>query len=317
MRLSRIGVFYDGGYFAKVSDYYRYAHPRGTRLSIPGLHSFARHEVSEREQIEVRYCQIVDAHYFRGRFPAHISQQQPQKLVQDRRFDDVLMRAGVTTHYLPRVGGEEKGIDVWMALEALELALYRRFDILVLVTGDGDYVPLARKLNSLGTRVMLLAWDCTWQDPAGQPETIRTSQALIEEATYAVMMHNIIDDPARRNDVVTNGLFLPPPPPEPKPASGSYPSYASYPSATRPNDENAAGVAQETDFVTGSVYSIHDTYGFVQDTEHKTWFFHKDNLVGVRLEDLQPYERVRFAIGAGPRGEQAIAVKRMFEAGNG
>ncbi len=41
-----------------------------------------------------------------------------------------LMSEGVTTHYLPlrNFGGrrEEKGIDVWLALEAFELAIYKK-----------------------------------------------------------------------------------------------------------------------------------------------------------------------------------------------
>jgi len=57
------------------------------------------------------------------------------------------MREGVVTHYLPltqsagRVIGE-KGIDVWLALEAYELAIYKRFDVSVLIAGDGDFLPL-------------------------------------------------------------------------------------------------------------------------------------------------------------------------------
>jgi len=32
--------------------------------------------------------------------------------------------------------GTEKGIDVWFALEAYELAIHKRFDVCVLVAGD-------------------------------------------------------------------------------------------------------------------------------------------------------------------------------------
>jgi hypothetical protein len=73
-------------------------------------------------------------------------------LFQERVFEDVLMYEGVTTHYLPKGRDGEKGIDVWLALEAFEMAIYKRFDVLVLIAGDGDFVPLARKLNTLGTR---------------------------------------------------------------------------------------------------------------------------------------------------------------------
>jgi hypothetical protein len=68
------------------------------------------------------------------------------------------------THYLPLGPEGEKGVDVWLALEAYELAIYKRFDVSVLVVCDGAFLPLVRKLNTLGTRVMLLGWDFRWTD---------------------------------------------------------------------------------------------------------------------------------------------------------
>lgn len=43
----------------------------------------------------------------------------------------------------------EKGIDVWFALEAYELATFRKFDYVVLITGDADHEMLVRKLKPL------------------------------------------------------------------------------------------------------------------------------------------------------------------------
>lgn len=313
MKLTRIGVFYDGGYFARVSDYYRYGHERQARLSIAGIHAFVRHEVAAREQVEIRYSQIVDAHYFRGRFPAHESEKQ-QKLIHDRRFDDVLMRAGVTTHYLPRGHGGEKGIDVWLALEALELAIYKHFDVIVLVTGDGDYMPLARKLNTLGTRVMLLAWDCEWLDRFGTPISIRTSQMLIEEVTYPVMMHALINDRSKQRDAVINSLFLPSVEAHPEPraetrAETRATPLSHYQSSMGQTPEEPEEV--DSPPVTGVVYSIHDTYGFVADAHRTTWFFHQSNLIDVPLADLQVNEPVQFRIDDGPKGAQATEVRRL------
>ena len=65
-KLTRIGVFYDGGFFSQVSNYYCYQHERKARLSVTGLHEFIREEVAKAEGVDKRYCQIVDSHYFRG-----------------------------------------------------------------------------------------------------------------------------------------------------------------------------------------------------------------------------------------------------------
>ena len=69
-RLLRIGVFYDGGFFHHISNYYRYAHPRKQRISVPGLHEFIRVHAAECEGVDPAYAHIVDAHFFRGRFSA-------------------------------------------------------------------------------------------------------------------------------------------------------------------------------------------------------------------------------------------------------
>jgi hypothetical protein len=131
---------------------YLYHHQRRTRINITGLHDFIRKQVAAFEGIDERYCQIVDAHYFRGPFSAREAQSRNQ-LYGERLFDDVLVREGVTTHYLPISTEKETGIDVWFALEAFEQAIYKRFNICVLIACDGDYVPLARKLNTVGARV--------------------------------------------------------------------------------------------------------------------------------------------------------------------
>ncbi len=194
---TKIGIFYDGNFFLHVSNYYQYYHPRKSRISISGLHEYIRHRVAAEENTDVRYCHIVDAHYFRGRLRAQDAEQR-DLLLKERLFDEVLMREGVTTHYLPLGPDGEKGIDVWLALEAYELSIYKQFDVLVLVACDGDFRPLLRKLNTVGTRVMLLAWDFEYTDRNNLQKLTRTAQVLLDEATYPILMHQINEQ--RRND---------------------------------------------------------------------------------------------------------------------
>lgn len=213
--LTRIAVFYDGSYIAKVSDYYKYQHAKKSRIDLYGLNHFIRHEVSEREKVDIVYSQIVEAHYFRGKFSTD-STIKANKLEVERRFEEILIKAGIIQHYFPMdersSPPEEKGIDVWLSLEAYDLAVHKRFDVLALVACDGDYVPLVRKLNGIGTRVLLLAWDLkySWIDKGGvqRDGETRTSQALIQECSYPVMMAEEIDSRARRRDPIIEKLFL-------------------------------------------------------------------------------------------------------------
>ena len=149
-KLTRIGVFYDGNYFLHVSNYYAYHHERRGRLSIAGLHEFIRHKIADEEQKDMHLCQIVDAHYFRGRLSAQEASTEGNRLFYDRLFDDILMMEGVTTHYLPvrttfYGQRQERGIDVWMALEAYELALHKQFESSVGVVGRIDRRCIRRR----------------------------------------------------------------------------------------------------------------------------------------------------------------------------
>lgn len=286
-RLTRIGVFYDGGYFAAVSDYYRYAHKRKQRMSVDGVHRFIKHQVAKVEGVDERYCQVVDAHYFRGRFAAAETQRHG-KLYGERSFDDVLMRAGVTTHYFPRSPqGEEKAVDVAFALEAFELAVYKRFNVLALLACDGDYLPLIRKLNTLGTRVLLLAWDFDTTDTAGSTHSTRVSQLLIDECTYVVQMHDVIDARTTKRDPIIDNLFLP----------------------TQEHDHTPIAVGSTQPDAsqkrTGTIDNIPpgENYGFIADenpTQEDNLFFLATNVKG-DFSELRCGHRVRFKIGINPK----------------
>lgn len=202
-RLVRIAVFYDGNYFSHVSNYYNYQHSRHARIDFYGLHDFVRHQIAAREGTDVRYCQIVDAHYFRGRKAA-----RDANLVAERQFDEVLMRAGITTHYTPLTRFGEKGIDVWLALEAFELVILKKYSVVVLIAGDSDYLPLIRKLATFGARVLLLGWHFKYVGSDGVERETRTSQSLLDEATYPVLMSDVMDDAERADDPLVEALFV-------------------------------------------------------------------------------------------------------------
>jgi cold shock CspA family protein len=295
--LTRIGVFYDGNFFFHVSNYYHYHHDRRARISVSGLHEFIRHQVAESEGCDVRYCQIVDAHYFRGR-PRAKDAELKGVLLKERAFDDVLVREGVVTHYLPLGPDGEKGIDVWLALEAYELAIYKRFDVSVLVACDGDYLPLVRKLNTLGTRVLLLAWDFKYIDASGQERETRTAQVLLDEVTYPVMMPYVIDDRSKRADPMINGLFVP---------QREFRAHAGELSSSR--DVTLAGSA-DSDLLSGHVQSLKTGYGFISpSTGSPSLFFFHAEVLNADFNELQIGMPVRFRIGQNDKGPCAVEVQ--------
>ncbi|MCF8357443.1 MAG: NYN domain-containing protein [Prolixibacteraceae bacterium] len=307
-KLIRIGVFYDGNYFLHVSNYYAYVHQRKSRISVSGLHDFIRHKVAELEgeTSGYRLCQIVDSHYFRGRLNAQEAAEKSNSLYYDRVFDDVLMKEGITTHYLPvrtsHSGKKhEKGIDVWLALEAFEMAYYKRFNVLVLVASDGDYIPLVKKLNTLGTRVMLLSWDFDYTDDFGNDRITRTSQELLEVVTYPISMHEEIDNRVSKDSSAINNLFLPQQKMERRTNNNVVRSLHKRQSK---GDDNG--------IKTSEIMSLKNGYGFIKYPGNNL-FFHYQSVNGVDFNDLNEGDSVSFKISQNENGENIAVDVELFE----
>jgi len=304
-KLTRIGVFYDGNYFLHVSNYYAYHHERRSRLSIAGLHEFVRHKVAEEEGKMPHLCQIVDAHYFRGRLTAQEASAEGNRLYYDRLFDDILMMEGVTTHYLPvrTVAGyrQERGIDVWMALEAFELALHKQFDVLVLIASDSDFVPLVRKLHTLGARVMMLSWDYEFFDEEGRRRTTMTSQYLMDEVTYPIAMHELIEDQDADGTFLINRLFV-------ERKRNMTNSLGGDPAPTAPIQ-----VEENGELKTSTIFSLKDGYGFISYPQTNNLFFHFSFLEDTDFNDLSEGDAVQFQIGKNERGEPVAKHVRLLK----
>lgn len=298
----RIGVFYDGNFFSHVSNYYQYSHQRKARIHIRGLHEFIRNQVAEHEGCDVKYCHLVDAHFFRGRPWARDSEQRGT-LLKERQFDDVLVREGIVPHYLLLGPHGEKGIDVWLALEAFEQTIYKHFDVVVLIVCDGDFLPLVRKLTGLGTRVMLLAWDFHWTDADGSERETKTAQVLLDEATYPIMMSQLIDDRTRHNDPLINGLFLSSREPRQAEEPVSRPEAAGRGSSDSEAQPPADAVHR------GSIQNLLQGYGFITpESGGENVFFYHTAVEGTDFNDLTVGQRVTYRMGRNDRGPCAVDV---------
>ena len=299
-QLTKIGIFYDGNYFLHVSNYYNYVHPKRARLSIAGLHQFIRQQVAAEEGVDVRHCKLVDAHYFRGRLNAQEASQKGNLLYYDRVFDDILMSEGVVTHYLPirTFFGrrEEKGVEVWLSLEAYELSHLKQFDVVVLIASDGDYVPLARKLNTLGTRVMLVNWEFEYVNEEGLKMVTRTSSDLIEEVTYPLPMHAIIEGKVRRQ------------------AAGNVEDLFVQSAASRFSGvEGAAPVGDvvEGEVAQGEIHSLKNGYGFIKYPPNNL-FFHYTSVVEGDFSELQEGDPVEFTFAKNDDGQPIAKNVRLM-----
>ena len=179
-----IGVFIDGGYYAKINEGFGGAR----KVNLKGLLNFITGRIAGDENIEKRHLYITECHYYRGRYRAEDARQR-NLLLDERKFEDTLIENDVIFHYkhlrtAPGGGVIEKGVDTWFALDTYEMTLFREFDFVVLISGDADHEMLARKLKALKTHVILLTWD-----PAN---TASTSRFLKEEVCTHYDMNALI-----------------------------------------------------------------------------------------------------------------------------
>lgn len=303
-KLCRIAVFYDGNYFFNVSNYYLYQHPRKARLSFSGLHDYILAEVAKNEGMDKRHCQIVDAAYFRGRLTAQQALDQ-DKLYGDRIFEDVLMRADITLfqrHLRKKDDGgfEEKGIDVWLALEAFEMASLKKYDVCVLVAGDADFVPLVNKLNTLGSRVMLLAWEFEYAKEDGRMKVTRASLELIERANYPIMMEPEINSGLRRKEQLFDNLFM-----EKSASTTAQERTISVVSGQEGANDNSEK--------TGTIITLAENgFGFIKPSGGgDNFYFHVHDLVGVEPEELSIGLKVVFTPSRNEKGLIAYNVSKV------
>src|SRR6267378_8452716 len=185
--ICRLGVFYDGSFFSYAQHYYYHERQLGW-LRFPELHHFLEKYIGLREQGFASY-KVVYAGWYQGLFTS--KDATLEQLKRDRNLYHDLMHAGVEPKYLPmsqKLG--EKGVDVALTVDALQVGLDGKIDIAVLVTGDGDFVPLVRALNKQGVRVLGVYFEFQAKD--GKKSFI--NERLLSVVNYAVDVNALEND---------------------------------------------------------------------------------------------------------------------------
>jgi uncharacterized LabA/DUF88 family protein len=154
--ICRIGVFYDGSFFACAQRYFAYARKIGW-LQFQPFHELIEATMRDKEQGFASY-KIVYAGWYQGLFKS--TQATLEQLKFDRNRNHDLLHAGIQPKFLPVSESEkEKGVDVAMAVDILEVAGQEFIDIAAIVTGDGDFVPLVRTIMKYNVQTMAVYFE--------------------------------------------------------------------------------------------------------------------------------------------------------------
>jgi uncharacterized LabA/DUF88 family protein len=217
----RVMVFYDGNYFKQGQVYFRYKEDRGW-FSLPELHSLIEKYVASKTKASSDIAKVVAAHYYDGRLTTNVA--KPDQLEKERDFEMALIAAGIVPHYLPvsekpKPGATadeitytlaQKGVDVEMAIDILDAAHANRYDVAVLITGDSDFVPLVRRITSLGHDALIAHFEIPqWTDNRGQAHRgTYCSRALIDAASWSLNFNQLMKDSDWKTEV--KALFFQP-----------------------------------------------------------------------------------------------------------
>jgi cold shock CspA family protein len=198
--------------------------------------------------------------------------------------------------------------------------------VVVLIAGDSDYVPLIRKLNTVGTRVMLLNWDFKYEDFKGETRVTRASQHLLEQATYPVAMHAVIDRGLQEQDEVVENMFVTQSEPaafapttngvsfSPPPAAPLIPTPATVGArVVRTTGPTAAGPVGTIGIST--IKNLKNGFGFVVMPPNNLFFSYADLSEG-DFNDLREGDWVEFTVGRNHRDEDCARNVRKVAAPN-
>lgn len=216
MNSVRVMVFYDGNFFKQGQIFFRYKEKRGL-FRLQQLHTLFEKYVASKSKSPLDVTKVVAAHYYDGRLTTNAANDD--LLAKDRDFEMALITAGIIPHYLPvketeRPSGgislAQKGVDVELAIDVLDLAYADRYDVAILVTGDADFVPLVRKITSLNKHALIAHYSIdSWTDANGKKRSgTYCSSALIEAASWSLNFNQLVLDSDWKSDV--QSLFFKP-----------------------------------------------------------------------------------------------------------
>lgn len=195
--LCRIGVFYDGSYFTYAQLHF-YAERNLGWLSFPPIHGVLENFIREKEQGYFNY-RVVYAGWYQGLFTSTASTDHQRRIDRNRHID--LMHAGIEAKYMPMYQGQgEKGIDIAMAIDTLQVGLEGKIDVAILITGDGDFVPLVRALMKQGIRVGTCYFE--YESPKHKSYA---SERLLNASNYTLNITTL--EKERKNEGVFRSLF--------------------------------------------------------------------------------------------------------------
>ena len=202
----RVGFFLDGYTLKKVNEYYLRYHRYHSRLDFRALKNWVRDYTVRLFGNEG--CPIeIESHYYHPYARFTDVAEAPGDGKMDR-FEKQLVRAGFEFHYNLPEAVAKMGPNMLLVEDAYLYAYYRKIDVLVLLSTQGQYSTLPERLKREGVPTLLMGWNFMYEK---DDSTVywRTDTCLRELCGYYVAMEQVAEKfPPRR--FAPRNLFLVP-----------------------------------------------------------------------------------------------------------
>jgi len=198
----RVGVFIDGFTFRKVNEYYRIYHDRHSPINFVGLKNWINHEVIK--LFKPQGLIAMESHYYHP-------YEDPRKSGSQRymgtlQFESRLVEAGIQVHYSSIDLTELKRPNTDLIDDAVIFAMYRKIDVAVLLSTQGQYASLPPQLKMMGVPTLLLGWN--FEYPATNYMVKWHTDALLRErSSHYVAMEKVMGKENGAVSAIVNKMF--------------------------------------------------------------------------------------------------------------
>ncbi len=167
----RLAVFYDGAWYFHFWRFVLYQSKWASPLSFAGVHDMLRWHLHVNVAPDVPVTEIgVIAHYVVGHHVMALDDMLAGEEVKIKRHRSRVMATN------PR------GRNIELAMIMYERARQGGYDIVALISGNADFVPLLTQVRRLGVRVMVPCYYPSSEDPPRAPITAPALAAVAHDS---------------------------------------------------------------------------------------------------------------------------------------
>lgn len=285
-------LVYDGNFFKICRRYYRYDVEPHAWLNIRALGDYLRAQLAD--ELGPSYkglVRIVEQHLYIGR---QARENLTVTSAQDwAEFDADLCQAEITIHprrvFVTENGDTvEKGVDVELTLGTFDRAAQGgKIDAVILVAGDGDFVPLVQTLARYRILTMIVGFEFVACYPDGKPYGAGVAEELKRAANWYLDLGDEIKQ--RGSTAKLRALF----------ATGGQP---------RKPEKSVATLATPPLRSLGTIKNIpeNENFGFLIGDDGQIRFFHGSEVnEDCKFQDLVAGMRVVFTPHQTTKGQLA------------